>query len=809
MSESLPSSKPCPKCGEMMTEESATGLCPVCLMSLAMNWTAQTQPVPPPPKVLTPEELAPHFPQLEVLELIGRGGMGVVYKAKQKSLNRFVALKLLSPDTEKDDSFSKRFAKEAQALAKMDHPNIVTVYDFGESGGFFYLLMEYVDGVNLRQAMRAERLTPAQALAIVPPVCEALQYAHEHGIVHRDIKPENLLMNKQGRVKIADFGIAKIIAQPAADDDSRFAPDGISGDTISAGTPQYMAPEQRQTAGKTDHRSDIYSLGVVLYELLTGELPGAALQPPSRRIQVDVKLDEIVLRALEVKPEMRFQTAGEMRTQLAEVRLAGDTAAAASTPAPGEKGRLGTMVLWTIGALAVLFALTSITRALILSTRPPSRAPSATKVTKVTERMEAEAPALLTGPQEVKLTFFKDGGYDKTRSYRPIPLYTRAERPTAVQRIPDGVTEAYYGQLKMGPPQSRTTITVLIDEIPEQSPRIYVDTNANGDLTDDPATVNHNTSPTGTLSFSGHGWVDLPYGPMTQGVRLNMHTIVRQPAYPPRPKYPPTLIYHLDSYCAGEVPLTDGRAMKVLLKDADSDGDFTTEPMLYVDTEDGDGYSSRKGIFKAMDAVQILGTRYEIKNLTPTGESFTWDKSSVPLLAEPEEKVIEPPFELSLVQVKATPGPGLLAAGMVAPAFDALAVDRRPIRFPFAYKGKVVLLDFWSTWCGPCLKEIPHLKTAYQRHHAEGLEIIGISLDQDESLLKLLPFLRDNQMTWPQICEGQSFSSSLCRLYKISGIPAAYLIDGDTGIILATQLRGETLLEEVAKALDRKRKLVK
>lgn len=564
-----------------MTEESATGLCPVCLMSLAMNWTAQTQLVAPPLTVLTPEELAPHFPQLEVLELIGRGGMGVVYKAKQKSLNRFVALKLLSPDTEKDGSFSKRFAKEAQALAKMDHPNIVTVYDFGESGGFFYLLMEYVDGVNLRQAMRAERLTPAQALAIVPPVCEALQYAHEHGIVHRDIKPENLLMNKQGRVKIADFGIAKIIAQPAADDDSRFAPAGISGETISAGTPQYMAPEQRLAAAKTDHRSDIYSLGVVLYELLTGELPGAALQAPSKRIQVDVKLDEIVLRALELRPEMRYQTAGEMRTQLAEVRLASDATASPSTPVSSRNASQRKVFLWGIGAAALIILLLA-GRKLLLPSRPLPQVATMSQMTA-----ETEPPRLLTGPQKVKLTYFKEGGYDKTQSYRPNVLRMLPIKPETVTRQPDGLTEAYYGQLKMGPSQSPITITVLIDEIPERSPRIYVDTNANGDLTDDPVTENNNTSPTGTLSFSGHGWVNLPYGPMTQGVRLNMHTIVRQPAYPPRPKHPPTLIYHLDGYCAGEVLLTNGRAMKVILKDANSDGDFTTEPMLYVDTGDG------------------------------------------------------------------------------------------------------------------------------------------------------------------------------------------------------------------------------
>jgi hypothetical protein len=169
--------------------------------------------------------------------------------------------------------------------------------------------MEYVDGVNLRQAMKAGRFTREHALAVVPPVCEALQYAHDHGIVHRDIKPENLLLAKDGRVKVADFGIAKMLNAAAPET-------GL--EETAAGTPQYMAPEQkaRQT---TDHRADIYSLGVVLYELLTGELPGTRLQSPSRKVQIDVRLDEIVLRALEKTPELRFHTASEMRTQVETV----------------------------------------------------------------------------------------------------------------------------------------------------------------------------------------------------------------------------------------------------------------------------------------------------------------------------------------------------------------------------------------------------------------------------------------------------------------------------------------------------------
>jgi predicted Ser/Thr protein kinase len=272
-------------------------------------------------------ELARVFPQLEIGECLGRGGMGVVYRARQRSLDRVVALKLLAPERGQDASFAARFAREAQALAKLNHPHIVTIHDFGQAGGYYYLLMEYVDGVNLRQAMRAGRFTPEQALAIVPPVCEALHYAHTQGLVHRDIKPENLLLDRDGRIKIADFGIAKMM------DDGEADRTGIE-ESQPAGTPRYMAPEQRDAARRTDHRADIYSLGVVLYELLTGEVPGDRLEPPSRRVQIDVRLDEIVLRALEAAPERRYQTAVEMRTRLEELGAPAPAAAADGSSTP-------------------------------------------------------------------------------------------------------------------------------------------------------------------------------------------------------------------------------------------------------------------------------------------------------------------------------------------------------------------------------------------------------------------------------------------------------------------------------------------
>jgi tRNA A-37 threonylcarbamoyl transferase component Bud32 len=279
-------------------------------------FTDEPAAMPAPP---APAELAPHFPQLEILECLGRGGMGVVYKARQPQLERVVALKILAPERVTDARFADRFLREARALAKLNHPNIVTIHDFGQTGGYFYLLMEFVDGVNLRELLRGGRMAPREALAIVPAICEALQYAHDRGIIHRDIKPENILLDKEGKVKIADFGIARILRDPAADEtaakDATNAAPGLTAESV-LGTPKYMAPEQKENSGEADHRADIYSLGVVFYEMLTGELPGKNLEPPSRKVHIDVRLDEVVLRALERKPELRYQQASVIKTQV-------------------------------------------------------------------------------------------------------------------------------------------------------------------------------------------------------------------------------------------------------------------------------------------------------------------------------------------------------------------------------------------------------------------------------------------------------------------------------------------------------------
>lgn len=311
----------CPECGAELLANAPEGLCPRCLMRSARRETAPTgndeseaasdvptSATPPgrfiPPK---PQELAGQFPHLDIIEHLGQGGMGAVYRARQKHLDRLVALKILPPEVGQEAAFAERFTREARSLARLNHPHIVTVYDFGHTiEGLYFFIMEFVEGTDLRHVIQAAKLSPREALAIVPQICEALQFAHDEGIVHRDIKPENILLDKKGRVKIADFGLAKILDSPA----SVYT---LTQAGQRMGTPHYMAPEQIEHPDQVDHRADIFSLGVVFYEMLTNELPIGRFAPPSQKVKVDVRLDEVVLHALEKEPDRRYQYASEVR----------------------------------------------------------------------------------------------------------------------------------------------------------------------------------------------------------------------------------------------------------------------------------------------------------------------------------------------------------------------------------------------------------------------------------------------------------------------------------------------------------------
>ncbi|MFT5284559.1 MAG: serine/threonine protein kinase [Planctomycetota bacterium] len=311
----------CPECNAPIPQSPSGsvlyGMCAKCILRRHMSGTpdlgkagkkASETPAP------DLSDVQRDFPQLEILELVGRGGMGLVYKARQKSLGRVVALKVLAPLFANDPAFAERFLREAQALAKLSHPHIVTVFEFGERQGRYFIVMEFVEGKSMRELLNDRKVGQADTLRLVPQICDGLQYAHEHGVVHRDIKPENILVDLSGDVRIADFGLARLLG--ANEEDWR-----LTRASQVMGTPQYMAPEQMSRPTEVDHRVDIYALGAVMYEMLTGELPMGRFALPSEESDTDKRLDEVILTSLASDPKRRYQSVHEMGAAVNEVRV--------------------------------------------------------------------------------------------------------------------------------------------------------------------------------------------------------------------------------------------------------------------------------------------------------------------------------------------------------------------------------------------------------------------------------------------------------------------------------------------------------
>jgi len=253
------------------------------------------------------------FDGYRVDEVIGRGGMGTVYKANQLSLGRPVAIKVLSADLVEKKQFLERFHREADVLSRLSHPNVVAVYDRGEIDGQPYLAMEFVEGTSLREIVREGPLSSAEALRIVSSVLAALECAHDAGIVHRDIKPENVLLARNRVVKVADFGLSRLLGSI---DETR-----LTRTQLVLGTYEYMAPEQRERAREADSRSDLYATGVVLYEMLTGELPIGRFDLPSRSRpdECDARIDGLIEKSLNKNPDQRFQRASEMGSAVSAI----------------------------------------------------------------------------------------------------------------------------------------------------------------------------------------------------------------------------------------------------------------------------------------------------------------------------------------------------------------------------------------------------------------------------------------------------------------------------------------------------------
>jgi serine/threonine-protein kinase len=332
---------------------------------------------------------------------LGVGGMATVQLAFDTRLERYVAVKLLAEHLAEDSSFVSRFRREALAAARLVHPNIVQVFDFGldEATARNYIVMEFVDGESCAEILRDHGpMATRDAVNVLSQACRGLDYAHRNGVVHRDVKPGNLLRSRDNAVKLADFGIAKAAAAPA-----------LTGEDLVLGTAAYLAPEQAQ-GGPVDARSDVYALGCVLYELLTGAPPfGSAVdstslavalrhlnqqpEPPSRRNpQVDAGMDALVLTAMAKRPEQRHQSAEAMGRELARVvaqhaaRAAPVWADAPTGPLPRLPARRGSAARRP--GLASLARLAGMTVALVAALLADGGTPAARKAGHVPQREE-------------------------------------------------------------------------------------------------------------------------------------------------------------------------------------------------------------------------------------------------------------------------------------------------------------------------------------------------------------------------------------------------------------------------------------
>lgn len=294
--------------GDIQPDKLVEDLNPGALLDLAASRTEDVE-TPLRFDLPTPDQLQPQFPDLDIGKMIGSGGMGCVFRATQKKLDRIIALKVLPKELSEDSLFTERFAREARAMARLHHPGIVGIHDFGNVEDTHYLVLEYLDGANLRELQDAGPIVFEEAIQILSQICAALDYAHAEGVVHRDIKPENILFDQSGRVVLADFGLARLAMDSSA-------PISLTQTRQAMGTLNYMAPEQWENPKTVDHRADIYALGILLYEMLTGRIPRGSFPPASSLVDTPPAVDEVINKTLQLDADDRYQSVSDFADAL-------------------------------------------------------------------------------------------------------------------------------------------------------------------------------------------------------------------------------------------------------------------------------------------------------------------------------------------------------------------------------------------------------------------------------------------------------------------------------------------------------------
>ncbi len=399
--------------------------------------------------------------------------------------------------------------------------------------------------------------------------------------------------------------------------------------------------------------------------------------------------------------------------------------------------------------------------------------------------------------EEFTLKWQESNISQKVTGYRPQTLMLTPKSPEALKKAPAGLAAPQYGAIKIGPAKNVASILVIADDVEGKPTRLFVDGNNNGDLTDEEPhgwTERRTKNPDGNESIYYHSDAMIPI-PFASGSKMGQIRFYRLegklPNGQPRPRN--MIAYYSDYGLVGEVKVAD-KTLAAVLKDAGCTGDFSLSdsimhtPLIWLDI-DGDGKAGRGESFLVNRPFEFQGKWWAVAGLTPEG-SFKIVESS-----KPAAPAVERPA-----------GPDL-SPGQKAPAFTAKLSNGKTVKFPDDYKGKVVLLDFWATWCGPCIAELPNVIKAYETYHDQGMEILGISLDRAGAEQKLATFTKEKNMPWPQVYDGKFWQAEVARTYGIHAIPHMLLVDGDTGIIIANKdIRGPKLAPAIAKALADKQK---
>ncbi len=398
---------------------------------------------------------------------------------------------------------------------------------------------------------------------------------------------------------------------------------------------------------------------------------------------------------------------------------------------------------------------------------------------------------------EVRLEWMPQGIYNKTHYHVPKVTTFLHEKPVQIVKEPEGLVNPQYVLLEIKPKSGRKLLGLILDQRSPKEARMWLDENGDGDLTNDPDVkwefMARGSGANETIFWYGEAKVLVEYADAKQEMGLYFYRNASS-------KGPGPIIYRRDYGRFGKIKL-DEHELTTYLSDDSTTGEFTTEhSKLCIDVNADTRIDPKTEVFPLKKPLMIQGLVYEVKDLKSDGSRFELIRSD----KSPEQmRLGENRLAAAKMAEQRAAQEGYL--GKPAPSFEAKTIDGKTVRFPEDFKGKLVMLDFWATWCGPCVHELPGLTRVHEDFASYGFTVLGISLDHEEDVAGLPEFLKSNKMNWPQICDGAGWQGDIVKQYGVHGIPSCWLVDGNTGLIVATavDLRGEALRGTVAHALTK------